>query len=80
VRSKNVLTEVGPVEIEVPRHRRGSFEPQIVKKRAASAERGGRMVLWLTESAEALSVAADELSTARPRTPATRSPPLHRSQ
>jgi hypothetical protein len=28
-----VLTDVGPVEIAVPRDREGSFEPQIVKKR-----------------------------------------------
>lgn len=33
VRSKTVLTEVGEVEIEVPRDRDGSFEPKIVKKR-----------------------------------------------
>src|SRR6185369_1419896 len=32
-RSKTVLTEVGPVEIEVPRDRDGSFEPTIVAKR-----------------------------------------------
>jgi putative transposase len=32
-RAKTVLTEVGPVEITVPRDRDGSFEPQIVKKR-----------------------------------------------
>jgi putative transposase len=32
-RSKTVLTEVGEVEIAVPRDRAGSFEPQIVKKR-----------------------------------------------
>jgi len=32
-RSKTVLTEVGPVELAVPRDREGSFEPQIVKKR-----------------------------------------------
>jgi transposase-like protein len=32
-RSKTVLTEVGEVEIEVPRDREGSFEPKIVKKR-----------------------------------------------
>jgi putative transposase len=32
-RSKTVLTEVGPVELDVPRDRDGSFEPQIVKKR-----------------------------------------------
>src|SRR6266571_1703561 len=31
--SKTVLTEVGEVEIDVPRDRDGSFEPQIVKKR-----------------------------------------------
>lgn len=32
-RSKTVLTEVGPVEIDVPRDRDASFEPQIVAKR-----------------------------------------------
>ena len=28
-RSKKVLTDVGPVEVEVPRNREGSFEPQL---------------------------------------------------
>ncbi len=33
-RVKTVLTEsAGPIEIEVPRDRAGTFEPQIVKKR-----------------------------------------------
>ena len=32
-RAKTVLTDVGSVEITVPRDRDGSFEPQIVKKR-----------------------------------------------
>jgi hypothetical protein len=30
-RAKTVLTDVGPVEITVPRDRDGSFEPKIVK-------------------------------------------------
>ncbi|MGZ6983041.1 MAG: IS256 family transposase [Ilumatobacteraceae bacterium] len=33
VRSKTVLTEVGGVEIEVPRDRDGTFDPKIVQKR-----------------------------------------------
>jgi transposase-like protein len=32
-RPKTVTTEIGPVEIEVPRDREGTFEPQIVRKR-----------------------------------------------
>ena len=32
-RSRTVLTDIGPVEIDVPRDREGSFEPAIVKKR-----------------------------------------------
>lgn len=32
-RSKTVLTEVGEVELDVPRDREGSFEPKIVRKR-----------------------------------------------
>ena len=31
-RAKKVLTDVGPVEIEVPRDREGSFEPQLIRK------------------------------------------------
>ena len=31
-RSKTVLTEIGPVDIEVPRDRDGSFDPQTVRK------------------------------------------------
>jgi hypothetical protein len=57
-------TEVGPVEIEVPRDREHSFEPQIVKKRQRRLSGVDEMVLSLAESADALSAAADELSTA----------------
>ncbi len=32
-RAKTVLTEVGPVDVAVPRDRDGSFEPQIIRKR-----------------------------------------------
>jgi transposase-like protein len=32
-RAKSVLTQIGPVEVEVSRDRDGSFEPQIVRKR-----------------------------------------------
>ncbi len=32
-RTKTVLTEIGPVELEVPRDRAGSFEPVLVPKR-----------------------------------------------
>jgi putative transposase len=32
-RSKTVITEIGPVEIDVPRDRNGTFEPVIVPKR-----------------------------------------------
>jgi transposase-like protein len=33
IRTKTVLTDVGDVDIDVPRDRDGSFEPQIVRKR-----------------------------------------------
>ena len=32
-RSKTVLTDVGPVEVRVPRDAAGTFEPQVVGKR-----------------------------------------------
>ena len=42
-RAKTVLTEAtGQVEIEVPRDRAGTFEPQIVQEAAAAAVRGRR--------------------------------------
>nr|AHX39384.1 hypothetical protein wt6.7 [Streptomyces sp. WT6] len=47
-RSKTVLTDVGPVEITVPRDREGSFEPQIVKKRQRRLTGVDEMVLSLS--------------------------------
>jgi putative transposase len=38
-RPKTVLTEIGPVEIEVPRDTNSSFDPQIVQEAAASPDR-----------------------------------------
>ena len=32
-RTKTVVTEIGPVDIEVPRDREGSFAPAIVRQR-----------------------------------------------
>jgi transposase-like protein len=48
VRSKTVITDVGPVEITVPRDREGSFEPQIVKKRQRRLTGIDEMVLSLS--------------------------------
>ncbi|WP_455550725.1 IS256 family transposase [Actinacidiphila glaucinigra] len=48
VRAKTVLTDVGPVEISVPRDRDGSFEPQIVKKRQRRLSGVDEMVLSLS--------------------------------
>ena len=38
-RSKTVLTEVGPVEIDVPRDRDGRFDPKLVRKACGRADR-----------------------------------------
>jgi putative transposase len=46
-RSKTVLTEIGPVEIEVPRDRDGSFEPVIVPKRKRRLDGIDQIVLSL---------------------------------
>ncbi|WP_244257273.1 IS256 family transposase [Kitasatospora cineracea] len=46
--SKTVLTDVGPVEIAVPRDRQGSFEPQLVKKRRRRLAGVDEMVLSLS--------------------------------
>jgi hypothetical protein len=46
-RAKTVLTDVGPVEITVPRDREGSFEPKIVKKRQKRLTGVDEMVISL---------------------------------
>ena len=47
-RSKTVLTEAaGQVEIDVPRDRDGTFQPQIVKKRQRRLTGVDEIVLWL---------------------------------
>jgi putative transposase len=48
VRGKTVLTEVGPVELAVPRDRDGSFEPQIVRKRQRRLTGAEDMVISLS--------------------------------
>ena len=47
-RTKTVLTELGPVPVEVPRDRDGSFEPRIVRKRQRRLDRIDEIVLSLT--------------------------------
>jgi putative transposase len=47
-RAKTVLTEIGPVQIEVPRDRDGSFEPVIVPKRKRRLEGIDQIVLSLS--------------------------------
>ena len=47
-RTKTVLTEIGPVEIEVPRDRDASFEPVIVRKRQRRLNGIDEIVLSLT--------------------------------
>ena len=47
-RAKTVLTDIGPVEIEVPRDREGSFDPQIVAKRQRRLAGVEDMVLSLS--------------------------------
>jgi putative transposase len=47
-RAKTVLTEIGPVEIEVPRDTESTFEPRIVKKRQRRLTGVDEIVLSLT--------------------------------
>jgi transposase-like protein len=47
-RTKTVLTELGPVPVDVPRDRDGSFEPRIVRKRQRRLDRIDEVVLSLT--------------------------------
>ena len=47
-RTKTVFTEIGPVDIEVPRDRDGSFAPAIVRKRQRRLDGVDEIVLSLT--------------------------------
>ncbi|MCW3820852.1 IS256 family transposase [Micromonospora sp. DR5-3] len=47
-RTKTVLTDVGPVEVRVPRDAAGTFEPQIVRKRQRRLSGVDDMVLSLS--------------------------------
>jgi putative transposase len=47
-RTKTVTTEVGPVEVSVPRDREGTFEPQLVRKRQRRLSGVDEMVLSLS--------------------------------
>jgi putative transposase len=47
-RAKTVLTDIGPVELEVPRDRDASFEPQLVKKRQRRLSGVDSMVISLS--------------------------------
>jgi len=47
-RSKTVLTEVGAVQVDVPRDRDGSFQPKIVRKRQRRLDGIDEIVLSLT--------------------------------
>ncbi|WP_280314248.1 IS256 family transposase [Nocardia abscessus] len=47
-RSKTVTTDIGPVEVKVPRDTAGAFEPQIVRKRQRRLSGVDEMVLSLS--------------------------------
>jgi transposase-like protein len=47
-RSKTVITEIGPVDIDVPRDRDGSFEPATVRKNQRRLDGVDSMVISLT--------------------------------
>ena len=47
-RTKTVITDIGPVEIDVPRDRDGTFEPEIVRKRQRRLDGVDELVLSLS--------------------------------
>ena len=56
-RPKTVLTEIGPVQIEVPRDRDGIFEPGVVRKRQRRLDGVDQIILSL--SARGLTTGGD---------------------
>jgi putative transposase len=47
-RSKTVITDIGPVELDVPRDRDGTFEPETVRKNQRRLDGVDSMVISLT--------------------------------
>ena len=47
-RSKTVITEIGPIELDVPRDRDGTFEPETVRKNQRRLDGVDSMVISLT--------------------------------
>jgi hypothetical protein len=43
------VTDIGPVEVDIPRDRDGTFEPRIVRQRQLSGIDG--LVIWLSARA-----------------------------
>lgn len=74
-RAKTVLTDVGPVEMSVPRDRGGSFDPKIVKKRQRCLTGVDEMVISLSvKGLTTGEVQAHLAEVYAPRSPARRSP------
>ena len=63
-RSKTVITEVGPVDLEVPRDRDSSFEPATVKKRQRRLNGDDSMAISLTAKGLTTGVAHAHLTEA----------------
>jgi transposase-like protein len=53
-RSKTVLTEIGPVNVEVPRDRDSSFDPQTVRKGQRRLDGVDSMVISSTRHSRAV--------------------------
>ncbi len=76
-RSKTVLTEVGPVEIDVPRDRDATFEPKIVPKRQRRLSEVDELVISL--SAKGLTTGEVQAHLAEVYAPTSRAGPSRRS-
>jgi transposase-like protein len=64
-RSKTVLTDIGPVSLDVPRDRNGTFEPATVRKRQRRLEGVDSMVISLTAKGLTTGEISEPASTAR---------------
>jgi transposase-like protein len=53
-RSKTLITEIGPIELDVPRNRDGPFEPETVRKNQRRLNGVDSMVISLILTAEGL--------------------------
>lgn len=55
------MTDIGPVEVDIPRDRDGTFEPRIVRQRQRRLSGIDELVIWLSARGHSWRIKVDNL-------------------